>query len=1069
MKAVLLSLSLLYFIVVNAQSPTAPALGFNVFIQKDALLTTNETEGPVAIGGQLRVGGNYQVSTNHNGTYTVGGVGVTLLVGGRVSFQSNGVLQVNRNGYIKVGDSSNLTTWYRDLNNAASPIRVTPLGNYNSSSRIQLQANAVNLGVSATNNPVFQGGLIDFNSAFVALKINSTKMSICNHNAILTTPNGLTLGPNNLPAQVKITLKPGINYLNISGTDLNRVNVFTYTNTPSANQVLVVNVNAPGNFSWNVWNQAGIGGNNCPYIIYNFYNTTTLNIQGNSTVQGTVFAPFADIVKTQNQSNIQGQVIGQSYHHAGGENHYYPFLPRVDGCALTTKARIDVNNDKQCDYNNYFRFTSSSVGTAPMSYFWEFGDGTTSMIANPDKVYTNAGSYQVKLKVTGLGGTDSIVKQVLVDTAPNIGFTINDSIQEFTGNNFVFTTINPNNSYTYDWRYGDGSTPGTTINTTKSYQAVGPYFVCQIVKSTVGCLDTAFAWVIVTSDSVGSGNGGGLESESLGGLVGLREFNKSRNNISRRVDYAASPVFIANANYFGKRSGSLSLTDMIPTSLTPGDVARVTSPTDLVNITNALEVVSVDYTVNNVPKAVVLGIKTKNKPYSHTKYICDRLKGATLLNVDSVSVNGFKFIRYLLKQQDGSMEFGISFVIGKTEGNTGYSLQTNWLLAEMNGEDTLFNFQVWSSTPENTNKLVGDIINLVSASATVQQINQVKIPQVYVTKGYRNGSKLVLHFRNLDKQVNVELAIEERLNEQANLTQRNYLKSVNKGDDETIELVVNDGYEYSANITIDTFVTDVIYMADGNWGLDYDRNYTTITRYVTSNEPTRIYNPGALSVYRHASVTAITDDYVMLFKGLVQGNVPANLTPFTHVDFYASGNGKANLTLVRDSIVRWKSQYYVTVDLTPEGKLYHIPISEFKSDSISYGFNPVDVRMVTFARGYQATSGMETIDVSLGGLSFVPTTTGLADRKVALNNIGVQPNPNSGNFVVDFKSNQTENITIKVVDILGKQIYTSTHHVVKGNNRIPVEVTNLVSSNRMLFVSIESEDNRYTTVKVLVQ
>ena len=205
----------------------------------------------------------------------------------------------------------------------------------------------------------------------------------------------------------------------------------------------------------------------------------------------------------------------------------------IPPCAALTKARIDVNIDKQCDYNNSFNFTSSSTGTAPMSYLWEFGDGTTSTLANPNKIYAMAGTYQVKLKVTAGGGVDSITKQVLVETAPVIGFSINDSIQEITGNNFVFTTTSPNNSYTYDWRYGDGSTPGTTVNTTKTYQAVGPYFVCQIVKSSIGCLDTAFAWVIVTSDSVGSGNGGGLESESLGGLVGLREFKKSRNSITR--------------------------------------------------------------------------------------------------------------------------------------------------------------------------------------------------------------------------------------------------------------------------------------------------------------------------------------------------------------------------------------------------------------------------------------------------------------------------------------------------------------------------------------------------------
>lgn len=34
------------------QSPTSPALGFNVFLENNARLINNETEGPMALGGQ---------------------------------------------------------------------------------------------------------------------------------------------------------------------------------------------------------------------------------------------------------------------------------------------------------------------------------------------------------------------------------------------------------------------------------------------------------------------------------------------------------------------------------------------------------------------------------------------------------------------------------------------------------------------------------------------------------------------------------------------------------------------------------------------------------------------------------------------------------------------------------------------------------------------------------------------------------------------------------------------------------------------------------------------------------
>ncbi len=1067
MKTLLLSFFLFFFLSVYSQNPLAPALGFNVFLEKNAWLTTNETDGPVAIGCNLSVNGNYQVATNYTGSFLVGGTPIGLVVDGRVTYNS-GILQVNSNCYAKIGDQSGSVAWYRDLNNAASPIRITNGNNYNSSSRIQLQANAVQLGVSATVNPVFAKTSIKFSTAFNALKTNSAVLSVCANNVQLTTANGIPISNTNLPSQIKINLQNGVNVLNLNGSDLNRAQQITFNQQPSATKILIINVDANGTYNWEVWNQAGIGFTNCPYILYNFYNTKTLNIRGNSTIEGSILSPYADIVKTINQANIEGQVVAQSLTHSGGEIHYAPFAASPRSCATSTSATYTINNSAQCLYNNSFQFTSSSIGTAPFTYFWDFGDGTFSNSSSPTKVYTTPGTYQVKHVLTGLAGADSTTQQVVVSPKPIIGFTINDSIQEFTGNNFIYTTNNYINGYTYEWRYGDGSTYGTTPNTSRSYQAIGPYFVCQIVTNAIGCKDTAFAWVIVTSDSVGSGNGGGLESESLGGLVGIREFNKSRNNISRKINYSNSPVFVAPAHQLGKRAATLSLMDMIPSTLALGDVARVTSPTDLVNITNALEVVSVDYTRNNVAKAVVLGIKTKTKAYSHTKYICDRLKGATLISIDSVKIKGFNFIRYLLQQQDGSMEFGTSFVVGKTDGNPNYTLQTNWLLAEMREEDTLYNFQVWSSLPENTNKLVGDIIDLVNAGSTIDQLNKVVVPKVYVTKGYRKGSKLMLHFRNLYASKMVEVAMEERLNEQANLTQRNYNHIIERTDDKVIDLIVNDGYEYSANITVDTFVSDVIYMADGNWGLDYDRNYTTITKYTTSNEPTRVYNANALSVYRHAAVTAITDDYIMMFKGVAQGNAPANLTTYSHINFYASGTGKAILTLVRDSITSWKSQFYTTVDLIPEGKLYSIPLSDFKSDTIKSNFNPTDVRIIAFSRGYQANGGLETIDISLGSVAFVPTTSGINLNQLQASNISVKPNPSSGSFVVNFKANKAEQSTLKITDVLGKVIYTSVFSATNGQNQLPIEISNLTNQSGLYFLSIESKNSRYNTVKIIL-
>lgn len=54
-------------------------------------------------------------------------------------------------------------------------------------------------------------------------------------------------------------------------------------------------------------------------------------------------------------------------------------------------------------------------GPAPLTFLWDFGDGTTSTNANPTHVYTNASAYRVSLTVSdGVdAATDFIVVHVL--------------------------------------------------------------------------------------------------------------------------------------------------------------------------------------------------------------------------------------------------------------------------------------------------------------------------------------------------------------------------------------------------------------------------------------------------------------------------------------------------------------------------------------------------------------------------------------------------------------------------------------------------------------------------------
>ncbi|HQS56587.1 MAG TPA: choice-of-anchor A family protein, partial [Sediminibacterium sp.] len=214
----------------NAQNPTEPALQFNIFLEKSAKLSSNETEGPIAIGENLTLDGNYQVAIKNAGTYMVDKLAIGLLINGKIIYKSGNSLQVN-NGYVKIGDPDKSKVWYKDKNGAYSPIQITT-GDYNSSPRIQLQTSADKLGVSASDNPVFEKELVKFDKAMETMRKSSLELSKNKQTVELTDANGKPFDEKDYPDQVKIKLAVGVNYLTIAGNDLNSVSVFTYENKP---------------------------------------------------------------------------------------------------------------------------------------------------------------------------------------------------------------------------------------------------------------------------------------------------------------------------------------------------------------------------------------------------------------------------------------------------------------------------------------------------------------------------------------------------------------------------------------------------------------------------------------------------------------------------------------------------------------------------------------------------------------------------------------------------------------------------------------------------------------------
>lgn len=125
---------------------------------------------------------------------------------------------------------------------------------------------------------------------------------------------------------------------------------------------------------------------------------------------------------------------------------------------------------------------------APMSSFWDFGDGTTSSQINPTKTYLTGGTFRVRL-INNYGNcSDSITKTVSVSTQPPVNFTANDSTSCKAPFTIQFSDLSPAAS-TWLWDFGDGGT-STSGNPTHTYNSLGSYSVTLLITLPGGCSNT---------------------------------------------------------------------------------------------------------------------------------------------------------------------------------------------------------------------------------------------------------------------------------------------------------------------------------------------------------------------------------------------------------------------------------------------------------------------------------------------------------------------------------------------------------------------------------------------------
>ncbi|MEA3495802.1 MAG: PKD domain-containing protein, partial [Bacteroidota bacterium] len=166
------------------------------------------------------------------------------------------------------------------------------------------------------------------------------------------------------------------------------------------------------------------------------------------------------------------------------------------------KADFSVTDSVQCFNENNFEFINLTAwsNAVRLSYYWDFGNASTSTDSNGQMKYLSNGTYEVQLVSTSsLGCPDTARKSIFVYPSPTADFSINDSTQCLDSNNFIFVDQSKISSGTLarQWFVDDSLTSTNPAINNFSFLEWGKYPIKIISTSDKNCKDSILKNVYV--------------------------------------------------------------------------------------------------------------------------------------------------------------------------------------------------------------------------------------------------------------------------------------------------------------------------------------------------------------------------------------------------------------------------------------------------------------------------------------------------------------------------------------------------------------------------------------------
>ncbi len=529
---------------------------------------------------------------------------------------------------------------------------------------------------------------------------------------------------------------------------------------------------------------------------------------------------------------------------------------------------------------------------------------------------------------------------------------------------------------------------------------------------TNNCADVSSA-----TEDISSANGSGLESNGkLANLIAKRNFN--RKKLGNVLDKKSVQQPFSKVKILHSKTASSKLQGYLPETGMYGDeTAHVSSPTDLLGITNAEEVFSLDMYKNDKRVSAVLATKTKGKVYDHSKAICDRLNNSSLEDVRTVTVRTHKIISSKIKRPNNITEYALSFSV--KIGDTSNELFSLWNIDQY-PEGDYYNFQIWGSSFSQVFSIANHILDKFKEEKEfISTPVEDNIPKVFVKSGFYEKGKIYLNLVNKNKSNGITFKANISETEISATKEMTTTVNLNGKWNETITVDTGTLFDIGFSISTDDSVQkDALYLADGPWGVDYLDDYVTINEFKV--EKGEIANDDSnYQVERNSSVNGKVKGTVNLFRHLLPGELTLDVSQFNAIQFEIQNSMPVEVILVPENLSDWNNRLRKIVPASLEKTKQTIAFEEFV-DASGNTMNLKDIKTIVFSIIGDYNQFVD-FNLSVSNVTFGNSEVLSVDDSIVFEETKILSYPNPFKSTTTIKLvKQTQYIDIQVVDVLGR-------------------------------------------------